>query len=111
MGALTGYLQGEFGRLCPAGWKVRPEGKLLPDGLADLLGYSAYADVVMEKLDDSRVRLRRSVSWRQKDGTLAQDPYRTKVGMSEAVLGLWIALGALGGTAVPIGIVLLVVSK
>ena len=43
----------EFAQLCPAGWKVRPEGKLLPDTLAELLGYSARADVVLEKLDDS----------------------------------------------------------
>ena len=60
---------------------------------------------LVEKLDDSRVRLRRSIAWRQKDGELAQDPYRIKVGMSESVLALWIALGALAGTAVLIGLV------
>jgi hypothetical protein len=53
VGALTGLLQREFARLCPPGWKVRPEGKLLPEPLADLLGYSARADVVMEKSDGS----------------------------------------------------------
>lgn len=49
MGALTGFLQREFARLCPNDWTVRPEGNLLPDHLANLLGYSARADVVLEK--------------------------------------------------------------
>src|SRR5438876_442574 len=53
VGALTGFLQREFARLCPAGWVVRPEQNLLPDSLANLLGYSARADVVLEKLDGS----------------------------------------------------------
>jgi hypothetical protein len=61
---------------------------------------------LMEKLDNSRVRLRRPVAWRQKDGELAQDPYRINVGMSEPVFGLWIALVALAGAAVMIGLVL-----
>ena|SRR6478609_4368264 len=65
---------------------------------------------LVEKLDDSRVRLRRPVAWRQKDGELAQDPYRIRVGMSEGVLALWIVLGALTGVAVLIGLVLMLVS-
>ena len=52
---------------------------------------------LVEKLDDARVRLRRSISWRQKDGELSQDPYRTKVGMSDAVMALWVVL-IIGGT-------------
>lgn len=53
MGALTKFLQREFAQRCPAGWKVRPEGRLLPPTLEQLLGYSARADVVLEKLDQS----------------------------------------------------------
>ena len=47
---------------------------------------------LVEKLDDSRARLRRSVSWRQRDGELSQDPYRTRVGMSDGALALWLTL-------------------
>jgi hypothetical protein len=53
MGALTSFLQQEFARQCPSGWRVRAEGRLLPRTLERLLGYSARADVVLEKLDDS----------------------------------------------------------
>ena len=60
---------------------------------------------LMEKLDNSRVRLRRSVAWRQKDGELAQDPYRTSFGLSETAFGLWIALVALGAAALLIGVI------
>jgi hypothetical protein len=35
---------------------------------------------LVEKLDNARIRLRRSIAWRQKDGELAQDPYRIQVG-------------------------------
>jgi hypothetical protein len=59
---------------------------------------------LVEKLDDSRVRLRRSVIWRQKDGELSQDPYRIKVGLSEAGLVLWVVLGTLGGMALLVGL-------
>jgi hypothetical protein len=65
---------------------------------------------LVEKLDDSRVRLRRSIAWRQKDGELAQDPYRIKVGVSEGVLAVWILLGALAGTATLIGLVLTILT-
>jgi hypothetical protein len=53
MGALTSFLQVEFARRCPPGWRARGEGRLLPRALERLLGYSARADVVLEKLDDS----------------------------------------------------------
>jgi hypothetical protein len=61
---------------------------------------------LVEKLDDSRARLRRSVTWRQKDGELSQDPYRIKVGMSESALVLWIFLGVLGGMTLLIGLLI-----
>jgi hypothetical protein len=53
MGTLTTFLQQEFARRCPAGWRVRPEGHLLPEPLERLLGYSARADVILERLDGS----------------------------------------------------------
>ena len=54
---------------------------------------------LVEKLDDQRIRLRRSIAWRQRDGELDQDPYRTRVGMSEGVALFWVLLG----TAVVVG--------
>jgi hypothetical protein len=53
MGSLTTFLQQEFARQCPAGWRARHEGRLLPHSLERLLGYSARADVVLERLDAS----------------------------------------------------------
>jgi hypothetical protein len=52
---------------------------------------------LVEKLDNSRARLRRSVSFRQKDGEFSQDPYRISVGISESAFVLRIVLGVLGG--------------
>lgn len=37
---------------------------------------------LLEKIDDNRLRLKRSVSWRAKDGLLKQNPYRTDYGVS-----------------------------
>src|SRR5262249_3999078 len=54
---------------------------------------------LVEKLDDSRARLRRSVTWRQKDGELSQDSYRINVGLSPAALALWLVTGIFGGVA------------
>jgi hypothetical protein len=55
---------------------------------------------LVEKLDNGRVRLRRSIDWRKKDGDLVQlgqDPYRTHVGMSEVKL-IFVVLGSIFGT-------------
>jgi hypothetical protein len=38
--------------------------------------------VLLEKIDDNRLRLKRSVSWRAKDSLLKQNPYRTDYGVS-----------------------------
>ena len=48
---------------------------------------------LLEKLDDSRARLRRPVSCRATDVDPDCDPYRTWVGIGETALGLWVALG------------------
>jgi hypothetical protein len=60
-----------------------------------------------EKLDHARVRLRRPVSWRDRDADLAQDPYRTQYGSGEGMLILWIVLGALFAIGLVIGILAL----
>jgi hypothetical protein len=54
---------------------------------------------LVEKLDNDRVRLRRLVSWREKDSGLTQDPYRIWVGMSQLSLALCIVFGILAGVA------------
>jgi hypothetical protein len=47
---------------------------------------------MLEKFDNSRVRLRRPVAARASDASLGFDPYRTSVGITEVQLGLTIAL-------------------
>jgi hypothetical protein len=51
MGALTSYLQREFGRLCPHEWTCRYESRLLPPELEELLGYAPRVDVLLERKD------------------------------------------------------------
>jgi hypothetical protein len=52
---------------------------------------------LVEKFDNSRVRLKRALEWRDKDRALMQDPYRTTIGISEGKLALWIVLGVIVG--------------
>jgi hypothetical protein len=52
---------------------------------------------LVEKFDNSRIRLKRPASARAKDSTLGSDAYRTHVGMSELKLTLWILAAVLGG--------------
>ncbi len=55
---------------------------------------------LVEKFDDRRIRLKRRVEWREKDGGAPVDPYRTWVGLSQLkaawIAGVLIALMALG---------------
>ena len=60
---------------------------------------------LVEKLDNSRARLRRSTECRKRDADLGQDPYRTQVGMSETALVLWIVVAILVGSALLVGAV------
>lgn len=60
---------------------------------------------LVEKLDNSRARLRRSTECRKRDADLGQDPYRTQVGMSEAALALWIVVAVLVGSSLLVGAV------
>ena len=62
-----------------------------------------------EVLDHSRLRLRRPVSWRARDGELEQDPYRTRVGAGEGRIVLLIVVaGALAAIAAVVTTLLLV---
>jgi hypothetical protein len=54
---------------------------------------------LLEKLDNSRARLRRSTDCRNGDAGLGQDPYRTQVGITEDVLAVWINVGVVVGFA------------
>ncbi len=60
---------------------------------------------LVEKLDNSRARLRRSTECRKRDADVGQDPYRIQVGMSETALALWIIVAALLGVALLLGAV------
>jgi hypothetical protein len=56
---------------------------------------------LVEKFDNSRIRLKRPGAARQQDAQCTFDPYRTRVGISQVGLGLLIAAGGiLGGLAV-----------
>ena len=65
---------------------------------------------LVEKLDDGRVRLRRSIDCRSNDAHLNQDPYRTRIGMSEVNL-VFVILGSVFGTLAAIGLVVLFLVK
>jgi hypothetical protein len=61
---------------------------------------------LVEKLDDSRARLRRSIECRTRDAQLDQDPYRIQVGLTESALVLRILLGTFVGIAVFVGLLI-----
>jgi hypothetical protein len=54
MGSLTAYLQREFGRKCPPGWRCSPEVRVLSPELAGFLGFSARADVMLERQEPAK---------------------------------------------------------
>lgn len=54
MGTLTPYLQREFERLCPPGFTCRHEVRVLSETLEKTLGYSARADILLQRSDGSR---------------------------------------------------------
>ena len=66
---------------------------------------------LVEKLDNSRARLRRSTECRKRDADLGQDPYRIQVGMSEAAFAVSIVVAVLCGVALLLGTIALVVSQ
>ena len=66
---------------------------------------------LVEKFDNSRIRLKRPAAARQKDADSTLDPYRTSVGISEVGLGLLIAGSILGGLAVLFTVIILLVKR
>ena len=66
---------------------------------------------LVEKLDNSRARLRRSTECRQRDAELSQDPYRTQVGMSETARTLYIIASVLVSVALLLGAVAAMVQR
>jgi hypothetical protein len=65
---------------------------------------------LVEKFDNSRLRLKRPAAARQQDAQCTFDPYRTQVGISEVGLGLLIAGCILGGLAVLVPMLLTVIA-
>lgn len=77
-----------------------------PERIAECLAEEGQAGwVLVEKFDDSRLRLKRPASARARDSTLGFDPYRTYVGMPPGKFAAIIIAGALGGAVLLIGII------
>ena len=66
---------------------------------------------LLEKLDDSRARLKRPVSCRQQDGESNQDPYRIKVGVGEGTIVVWVLVGVVAAIAAMLGTLALVLNR
>jgi hypothetical protein len=66
---------------------------------------------LVEKFDNSRIRVKRPASARANDSALASDAYRTHVGMSDLKLTLCIIAAALGGVALVGYIAMLFVTR
>ena len=81
-----------------------------PDVFQQLVQHEGQAGwELLEKLDDGRVRFKRPVSARRRDGMLPRgvDPYRTRYGISEGLLAFWIVAGVLLAMGIMIGIIML----
>ncbi|HMP01055.1 MAG TPA: hypothetical protein PKD86_12365 [Gemmatales bacterium] len=71
-----------------------------PERLRTILAEEAKAGwEFLEKFDNGRIRLKRRIEWRERDGELAWDPYRTEIGIGETRLALFIVAAVLGGFA------------
>ena len=66
---------------------------------------------LVEKFDNSRIRLKRPATARQQDAQCTFDPYRTRVGISEVEIGLLIAGSVIGGLAVLLTVIALLVKR
>ena len=64
---------------------------------------------LVEKFDNSRIRLKRPAAARQQGAQCTFDPYRTRVGISEVELGMLIAGSIVGGLAVLFTVIILLV--
>jgi hypothetical protein len=69
-----------------------------PDKLREILAEESRAGwILVEKFDNSRIRLKRRASDRSADDSLGFDAYRTYVGMSEGRFTLTLVALILGG--------------
>jgi len=88
---------------------VRTFGK--PERLAECLAEEAKAGwTLVEKFDDSRIRLKRPASARARDATLEFDAYRTYVGMPPGKFAAIIVVCVVGGAVLMIGIIAAIVA-
>lgn len=68
-----------------------------PERLQQVLAEEAHAGwTLVEKFDDSRLRLKRPASARERDGKLGLDAYRTYVGPSPNVMAVMIIAAVCG---------------
>ena len=65
---------------------------------------------LVEKFDNSRLRLKRPVSARSSDGSAGIDAYRSHVGISELALGLRIGVAVLAVIALVLGMIAFMVN-
>jgi len=80
-----------------------------PEKLREYLDEEARAGwTLLEKFDNARLRLKRPVRARSKDGSLGFDAYRTSVGTSEGKFVLLLMGGIFLTIGVIVGIVVLV---
>jgi hypothetical protein len=78
-----------------------------PTYLQQVLGDESRAGwVLVEKFDDSRIRLKRPAKSRELDGKLDFDPYRTNAGASQGIL----ALAIIGGVVAVMLLAFLVIA-
>ena len=81
-----------------------------PEVLRRVLEEEARAGwTLVEKFDNSRVRLKRPASARASDGSAGIDAYRSHVGISDLALGLRIAVAILVGLTLILGTIALLV--
>jgi hypothetical protein len=71
-----------------------------PENLKAILEEEGRAGwILVEKFDDGRIRLKRPATARQADSELGFDPYRTRVGISDAGLAFTILAIVFGSVA------------
>jgi hypothetical protein len=80
-----------------------------PQRLKEILEQERQAGwELVEKFDNSRIRLKRPASARNDDDARSVDPYRTYVGPSESQFG-FIILGAVVGVIATIGLIVAII--
>ena len=76
-----------------------------PDKLRQILAEEAKAGwEFLEKFDNNRIRLKRRIEWRERDGEITWDPYRTTIGMGDTKLVL-VILAVVFGVIAMIGVI------